>query len=102
MHEKWDSYGRQDHLLRQDKVNMESYTKPRGSKSPEAGLTLTDKDGEGKFCSVCVSVCLFEREKSRAREQIKVKESRVEIILFYNKSGEHSCWLTLKPAQTQV
>lgn len=82
MHEKWDSYGRQDHLLRQDKVNMESYTKPRGSKSPEAGLTLTDKDGEGKFCSVCVSVCLFEREKSRAREQIKVKESRVEIILF--------------------
>lgn len=68
MHEKWDSYGRQDHLLRQDKVNMESYTKPRGSKSPEAGLTLTDKDGEGKFCSVCVRLCVCLKERNQGQE----------------------------------
>lgn len=68
VHEKWDSYGRQDHLLRQDKVNMESYTKPRGSKSPEAGLTLTDKDGEGKFCSVCVCVLVCLKERNQGQE----------------------------------
>lgn len=68
MPEKWDSYGRQDHLLRQDKVNMESYTKPRGSKSPEAGLTLTDKDGEGKFCSVCVCLCVCLKERNQGQE----------------------------------
>lgn len=60
MHKKWDSAGRQDHLLRQHKVNMETYTESTGSRPPEAGLITTDTKREREKPSptdTCVHVC---------------------------------------------
>lgn len=58
VHKKWDSCGRRHHLLRQDKVNMESYTEPTGSRPPEARLIPTDKDREGKGRVCMLAVCV--------------------------------------------
>lgn len=79
MHRKCDSSGIRDHLPRQGKVNMESYAEPTGSKPPEAGFTLTDKDGGGKR-----RACTVEGGESKGKRESgkKVKESRGEIVLF--------------------
>lgn len=54
-YKKWDTCGRQNHLERQDKVNMETYSESTGSRPPGTGQTEIER-GRADMC-VNADVC---------------------------------------------